>query len=275
MSSDGLHLALTTSASLTGYDNSDADSGKADTEVFVYDAPAGGAEGRLRCASCNPTGARPTGRSLDRSNGVAIDWTAARIPGWQTALHANRALSDDGTRLFFESFDSLSLHDTNGHRDVYEWEAEGAGTCSEESPTFSAINGGCVDLISSGTSPEDSEFVDASPSGGDVFFTTGASLAPQDFGLVDIYDARVEGGFPPPAAPPAGCEGEACQSPPEAPNDPTPASSSFEGAGNVPAEAPAGPVRCAKGKVRRHGRCVAKHPKRAHKRAKHHRRAAR
>lgn len=95
-----------------------------------------------------------------------------------------------------------------------------------------------MDLISSGQSLKDSSFIDASPLGNDVFFTTLSSLLPQDPGLIDIYDARVEGGLPAPPQPAAACEGEACQSPPAPPNDPTPASSSFEGPGNVVEAAP-------------------------------------
>jgi hypothetical protein len=43
--------------------------------------------------------------------------------------------------------------------------------------------------------------LDASADGRDVFIGTLASLVPQDYGLRDIYDVRVEGGFPPPAPP--------------------------------------------------------------------------
>jgi hypothetical protein len=95
---------------------------------------------------------------------------------------------------------------------------------------------------------------DASPSGGDVFFTALSSLLPQDYGLVDLYDARAGGGFPNPP-PPLACVGDACQSPPAPPDYPTPASSTFEGAGNVVEVA----VRkCPKGKVKRRGKCVKK-----------------
>ena len=48
--------------SLTGYDNTDAASGEPDAEVYLYDAePAASAQ--LRCVSCNPSGARPSGRT--------------------------------------------------------------------------------------------------------------------------------------------------------------------------------------------------------------------
>ena len=159
--------------------------------------------------------------------------------------------------------------DTNGAQDLYEWEAPGEGGCSAASASFHAQNGGCLFLISTGQSPEESEFWDASADGSDVFFTTAQSLLARDPGLVDLYDARVGGGFAEPAAA-ASCEGEACQSPPPTPPRQTPSSASFHGPGNV-VQTPAKP-KCKKPKVRRHGRCVhKKHRKKHHKR--HHRRA--
>ena len=129
---------------------------------------------------------------------------------------------------------------------------------------------GLDSLISSGKSPEDSTLLDASPSGRDVFFTTGAGLLAYDPGSIDVYDAREEGGVPPPPGPVAPCEGEACQSPPAPPATVTPASSLFQGEGNLAPRR----SRCAKGKRRvvRKGRprCVkrkAKRAKRAHRRA--------
>ena len=86
--------------------------------------------------------------------------------------------------MFFDSFDALTPSDTDGSEDVYEWEAPGAGSCSESSSAYRPVNGGCLFLISSGTSPETSEFLDADPGGGNVFFSTLASLLPQDPGLV-------------------------------------------------------------------------------------------
>jgi hypothetical protein len=264
VSPDGLHAAFMSdsrelSEETAGYDNTDANSGEADTEVFLYDATANGGVGKLVCASCNPSGARAAGANLGGSGKSNQFWAAAQIPAAETITYAARVLSDDGNRLFFESSDALVSRDTNGKRDVYEWEALGRGGCGEGNVTFSPQAEGCIDLISSGQSPRDSEFVDASPSGNDAFFTTLSSLLPQDYGLVDVYDARVGGGYPPPVPPKVECEGEACQSPPPPPQAPTPASSALGGSRQaLPNE-----KHCGKGKRRvvRKGkaRCVAQH----------------
>ncbi len=262
VSPDGRHAAFMSLGSLTGYDNFDAKTGEADGEVYLYDATANGGAGELVCASCNPTGSRPLGRELLEGPKPADYRAAAQIPVWENSLYAARALSDDGSRLFFTSTDVLSPRDTNGRKDVYQWEAQGAGGCQGTDPGFVPASGGCLSLISSGKSERDSEFVDASPSGDNVFISTLASLVPQDYGLVDIYDVRVGGGFPSPPPPPPACEGEACQGPQALPNDPTPSSAIFNGAGNVVPP-------CPKGKVRHKGRCQAKKHQHAKKQKKH------
>lgn len=251
---DGNALAFIASTGLTGQDSLDARSGKPDSQVYLYQADSD----TLTCVSCNKTGARPVGRNVRR--GGTDFWASALLPTAPNQLYYPRVISDDGKRVFFNSFDSLVARDTNGVMDVYQWEADGEGSCEEAS--------GCVSLISSGQSPSDSEFVDASANGNDVFFTTNSSLVQQDVGLIDIYDARVGGGFPPPTLPPAECEGEACQGTYVPPNDPTPNSANFRGAGNVKEEAPSRP-RCPKGK-RKAGkgskaRCVKPKPRKAKK----------
>jgi DNA-binding beta-propeller fold protein YncE len=268
---DGRHLAFMSKLSLTGYDNTDAVDGKPDTEVFLYDAEAG----RLSCVSCNPTGARPhggitqtplysTGKPEQEGN---TEWrTAAWIPPSEHSLDTSRLLSADGNRIFFNANDALVPQDTNGHQDVYEWEDAGTGSCTTSAQSYSAQDDGCISLISTGKSSVYSEFIDASASGDDVFIRTESGIDPRDLGLMDVYDARAGGGFPLPTKV-AACEGEACQNAPEAPNDPTPGSSSYNGPGNV-SEAPL--------VSKKHGK---KHHKRrhAHKRhrANNNRRAAR
>jgi hypothetical protein len=259
---DGRVLAFISTERITGYDNTDVLSGKADSEVYLY---AVGAPGPL-CASCNPSGGRPTGRTLNVwGTGKRLP-TAASLPMPENSLYSPRALSDDGSKLFFNSFDALLPRDTNGKQDVYEWQAAaGAKECNEQgAELYVPAATGCLSLISTGESPTDSELLDVSVDGQDAFFTTNVSLLPQDPGLIDVYDARIGGGYPPPPIQPPGCEGEACQGPLAPPNDPTPASAAFKGAGNV------GPTksRCAKNKVARRGRCVTKKRKQSKKPAR-------
>ena len=243
---------------VAGYDNTDQESGKPDAEVYRYSTETD----EVACVSCNRSGARPRGRQL--ATFPIVFWAAARLPSWENSLDPLHPLSADGRRLFFESFEALVLADTNGKADVYQWEQAGSGDCDAKAASYVPASGGCISLISSGKSPADSEFIDASTDGRDAFFTTEASLLPQDPGSIDLYDARAGGGFPPPPPGPVECEGEACQPPSSAPDDPTPASAGFQGAGNLSEGAK---PRCAKGKIARKGRCVAKkRHKRAHKR---------
>ncbi len=205
VSPDGRYLAFMSDEPLTGYDNRDTVSGEADEEVYIYDA----ASGRLSCASCNSA---ETGGSWTRPHGV-FDitqsgegvgllvnrsevwherWLAASLPGWDfnrdydnspAALYQPRYLSDSG-RLFFDSADALVPSDTNGKEDVYEYEPENVGSCQS--------SGGCVGLISSGSSNRESTFLDASENGDDVFFMTAAPLVAADTDQsFDIYDAHV------------------------------------------------------------------------------------
>jgi hypothetical protein len=204
VSADGIHLAFVSSAELTDYDNTDHSSKKPDSEVYLYDANGGGS---LVCVSCNPTGGRPSGPSSIPgavANGKAEGATHTYKP---------RALSANGRRLFFDSVDALVVGDKNELSDVYEWEAEGVGSCQKP--------GGCLQLISGGEGKDNARFIDASADGSDVLFLTGYSLVPSDPGSVDLYDARAGGGFPVPPTP-IPCTGDACQGLPPPPDDPAP-----------------------------------------------------
>jgi hypothetical protein len=262
---DGGTLVFSSTAALTDYDNKDAAEGRPAVELYRYEASGG----ELSCVSCNPSGSRPEGEDIKGTVGPndLHQMLAAKIPGWENQLYAPRALSADGKRLFFESYDSLLPRDANGKADVYEWQAADSSKECEEAGAelYVASSGGCLSLISSGLSTTDSELADASLDGSDVFIRTASSLLPQDPGQVDLYDARVNGGLPIPAGPPANCEGEACQGPAAAPNDPTPSSAGYQGAENV-REGTNPKPHCKKGKVRRKGRCVPK----KHRARKHH-----
>jgi hypothetical protein len=254
VSASGEWLAFMSDASLTGYDNRDVASGNLDEEVFLYHASTGA----VACASCNPTGARPMGVEYSRIavtdkqvglvGGVNVwdagQWIAANVPAWtpyeaQHAAYQSRYLSESG-RLYFNSADALVPQDVNHTEDVYEYQPPGVGGCTTASVTFSGRSGGCVGLISSGSSAEESGFVDASETGGDVFFLTSARLSGQDFDTsVDVYDAHECTNVSPclpPAASQAPCDtGDACKPAPSPQPDVfgPPASATFSGAGNT------------------------------------------
>jgi hypothetical protein len=259
VSPNGLYLAFMSNQRLTGYDNDDAVSGVPDEEVFRYDYETN----ELVCASCNPTGARPIGvedvEDAGEGKGLLIDrpetwapegsgehadhWLAANVPGWtatgvQESYYQSRYLLDNG-RLFFNSVDALVPRDANKNKaDVYEYEPVGLGSCTS---AMENAKGGCVALLSSGESEQESAFLDASATGEDVFFLTTAKLAPKDQDTsYDVYDARVCEGTAEPcpaaegAAPAPPCSSEACKSSytPSAPFG-SPASTASSESGNI------------------------------------------
>jgi hypothetical protein len=200
VSPDGLWLAFMSDRSLTGYDNRDVVSGVPDEEVYLYSAVSG----RLVCASCDPSGARPVGVEYRvHEDGLSTGdrvwpperWLAANVPGWTPytlghSLYQSRYLSDSG-RLFFDSNDALVSQDTNGSEDVYEFDPAGVGNCAGSSSMFVGLSDGCVGLISSGLAVGESAFLDASASGGDVLFLTTGKLVPEDVDTaLDVYDAH-------------------------------------------------------------------------------------
>jgi hypothetical protein len=246
---DGTHLAFISNRSLTGYDNepvepkcteNDKPAPGTCAEVYLYDALAG----RLSCVSCNPSGARPLGPSNFR-NGEGQNADSGNF-------YTPRNFSDDGSRLFFQSKDALVPGDSNGLQDVYEYE------------------GGRLHLISNGAGGSESNFMDASPSGGDVFFATADRLVSGDGDdLVDMYDARVGGGFPVSVAAPVCDNGDSCK-PPVSPQPgvfAAPASATFSGAGNLT------PVPSAVAVKTKHAKPKAKKSKAKKKRSKAKRKA--
>jgi hypothetical protein len=333
VSPNGQWLAFMSAASLTGYDNVDASGyeheavppygvvykeGKPvparDEEVYLYNAGSGSHPPKLVCASCNPTGARPigseygfAGENMPIVGGDRIwesnTWLAALVPGWTPyragqARYQSRYLSNSG-RLFFDARDPLVPQAVNENWDVYEWEPEGVPSgqhpCSTATNGFVASSGGCVSLISSGESPDESGFLDASETGGegpngeqldqgggDVFFMSTAKLAPQDVDdSYDVYDAHecttASPCLPaPPQQPPVCTSADQCRAAPtpEPALFAAPPSATFNGPGNIAPEALVKPVvkkktvKCKRGFVKnRKGKCVRVKPKKKSKSA--------
>jgi hypothetical protein len=238
VSADGTHLLFVSTASLTGYDNKKIGTGTPLSQVYLYDDGSK----TLSCVSCNPTFARPIGPSS--IPGAIANGTA---PG-STQAYKPRVLSADGRWVFFDSEDAVGLGDTNNSPDVYEWEAQGVGSCTR--------SGGCVFLLSDGRSSGGASFADASADGSDAFLLAEGSLVGADPGALDLYDARIGGGFLI-AGTPIACKGDACQLLPSAPVDPT-LTTLLSGPGNPAVRYPKTGKRCKKGYVKRKRKCVKK-----------------
>ena len=210
---DGSVFVFDTNAPLPGGFNDQEGFG----EVYRYDVAAG----TTICVSCVPAGSTPSGNArISYDNGGGLN-------AKPRSTVDTRVISSDGSRVFFDTPDALVPQDTNGKRDVYEWEAAGFGSCA--SPP------GCIYLISSGNTSEDSFYLDNSESGNDVFFNTVDGLVANDVdGAYDAYDARIPHPDDERQTPPALCQADGCRG---SSSEPTlvlpPASATLLGSGNV------------------------------------------
>jgi hypothetical protein len=139
---------------------------------YLYDSVTG----EDSCVSCVPGGG--PGKNL------AYVWYGRGLGN-----QLSQVVTDNGM-AFFDTPEKLLAADHNNRRDVYVFQH------------------GQVTLISPADGNFQARFVGASANGRDVFFTTDEGLVGQDTdGAVDMYDARVGGGFasqnPPP--PPVSC----------------------------------------------------------------------
>jgi hypothetical protein len=196
-------------------------------EVYTYNATTNATP---VCISCTTLDTPAKGDSSFLSE-------AGRGAAGSTS-HLNHPLSEQGRYVFFTSPNALVPQDTNEAADAYEYDTETE----------------TIHLISSGTSPDGSYFLDASADGSDVFFATRQRLLGWDGDeQVDLYDARLSGGLPEPPPAAATCAGNDCRPAPSSePLSPDTGSATFKGRGSP--------------RLRRH-------PKKHHRRH-HHRRSA-
>jgi hypothetical protein len=194
------------------------------TEVYLYDARPGAAQPNPTCVSCNPNASVATS---DAGYNLTVGTSALR-----RTSYLNQPLSTDGSRVFFSSAERLVSEDHNSVRDVYEYDS---GTRA-------------LRLISSGQDTEDSYFMNATPSGDDVYFITREQLSCHDTdALYDLYDARVPRPGDPAAVPcpstAVPCSGDVCLPAPISPaGGSTPGSLSFMGPTAFPSGLLATPV---------------------------------
>jgi hypothetical protein len=246
---DGSVLVFESLGQLTSFNNN------GQVEIYRYDADSE----QLSCVSCPPTGGGP-------ATAAASLETLSVGPFQPQLLSANTLttnVTDDGKTVVFQSEEGLVPQDGNDQRDIYEWKA-GQG----------------VSLISTGQDLHRSMLYGMTPDASDIVFETQEKLLPEDENgaAQRLYDARVNGGFPPPeSSVTEKCSGDICQGAPSAaPDAPQVTSSSLSGTGNVPAKR-----RCGKHRrsASRNGKevCLSrKHRKHRHRgRAGAHRRATR
>jgi hypothetical protein len=181
---------------------------------------------------------------------VSCSVTTARPESDATLTPYGLSLTEDG-RVFFTTGEQLTLRDSNERKDAYEWE------------------NGTQQLISTGTSPSDSELLSVSSDGRNAFFFTRQKLVPEDENgsTVRLYSARENGGFefgPPQFSCAASDE---CHGASTTPAPPLTAGTTAGTPGQFSEKAP---TKCRKGKVKRRGKCVSRHPHERH----NHKRAA-
>lgn len=223
---DGRFLLFSSFAHLTADDTSSVQ------QLFEYDSQTGAmvrvSRGQLAAgAEC-----APTKKVEERFNCDGNTSSEALAPFPQPAAftliasptkrETNSDISNDGAYATFESANRLVPGATLGLRNVYEY------------------HDGNVYLISDGQDAVPArKLLGMDASGGNVFFTTADSLVGQDGDSQrDIYDARVQGGFPGLLAPQA-CSGESCQGSPLPPPGLAVAGSlTTLGGGNLPPPAP-------------------------------------
>jgi hypothetical protein len=207
---DGNFLAFFSTEDLTGPEDTSTAS-----QLFEYDAKAQRLV-RVSIGQGSQVGYFcPVTKRIEpgfNCNGNVTDGNLAPViplPSYEnnaipTETASTLAVTEDG-RVFFMSRDPLAPSAVEGSKNIYEFAGEN------------------VYLVAIGEDPQ-SEFaafqesfnehdrlVTTDASGRDLFFGAVGQLVPQDTDSQgDVYDARVEGGFPGVSAP-ATCDGEACR----------------------------------------------------------------
>jgi len=123
-------------------------------------------------------------RSFDTALGVYVTREVSTGPtGGNDAFDASyEGSSSGGLKIFFSTDESLVAGDTDRSEDVYVRDLSNSTTTLVSQGGESCVPSGC------GNGPSDSIFVGATPSGGDVFFTTDEQLEGADGdGSFDIY----------------------------------------------------------------------------------------
>ena len=235
----GSYMALVSGPSLDlprgGLDPCPPDNTPECRQVYLYDAEASTpTDPDFTCVSCLPAPQKtPWSAGLLPYDGLRPQWLRA----------PNDTVSDNGT-VVFATATPLLPEDLNGPgRDYTLDDVDHPNVLRTRTST--CIAEGSWSWSVRGRALESSFPIGISPDGRTVAFSTTDRLSGWDIDeRFDVYVAREGGGLPEPPPPPFECEGDACLNPVSPPNDPTPASAGFSGAGNpAPARSVASAVR--------------------------------
>lgn len=162
--------------------------GSGPVQIYRWEAGKG-----VEQISANPGEVPIKNASIAAYGGLILSEREELFAQHTSGGNQGRVVSDDGSRVFFETPEGLVKADVNGLTDVYEW------------------HDGEINIISTGTGPK-ALYHGSSADGRTVFITTFDRLAPgwDRNSKRDLYVARPDGGFAPPPTP-SGCQGEACQ----------------------------------------------------------------
>jgi hypothetical protein len=220
---DGRHLVFDSFAKLitTG---PEADTSGAQ-QVYRYDYETGG----IVRVSVGHNG------FADNGNTPGFNVVVAPNPGDEAGAPAigdvNRSISENGETIVFVTAEQLQHTDTPATASpcIVLGAVAGGPGCQ-----VYAWHDGSVSLLSDGQDTAAIDYVGMSATGSDIFFQSRTQLVGQDTdSLGDIYDARVDGGFPAPSAEPT-CSSEACQgAATPLPTFEAPGTASFGGDGNL------------------------------------------
>lgn len=239
-------------------------------QVFLYDSSGGTVE----CVSC----ASPFNPAPKLGSFFPHHSTDNGLLEQQDGRPNQMFFSEDGRYAFFDTPAALVSSDVDGEvaptliagaefqsqefslsSDVYEWRGYGVSGCARLV--------GCLSLITNGRGGFLNLLLGTTSSGDNVFIYTRSQLVGQDNdNSGDVYDVRVDGGFPGAPPGPVECEGSECSTPASMPNDLTPSSSTFTGSGNVVSPSVKGKAKPKKGKAKKP---KAKKHKKGGKRKKH------
>jgi hypothetical protein len=247
-------------------------------QVFEYDAQTGtlvrisiGQDGFNDNGNVPPillsAGSQRTYENTDNAEivvpgtGLVGAWGTFYTNRYTASAYTHTSVSADGSYVFFQSIVGLTPQALD-RKELGTYSNDGNPPVPQFANNVYEYHDGRVSLISDGQDlsykpipsagePSRVQLLGTDESGRDVLFTTTDRLVGQDTDTTaDIYDARIDGGFPPPASP-AQCSGEACQGPLSAAPTLLSPGSEFQAGGNPPLAAGATSKSVAKPKAKK------------------------